>query len=316
MKQALIPMAALLLAATAAFAPAAFAHDSWFETRPGKPGKPGVSGEVALALGTGNQFPKYETGIGAEYLAAQGCVAADGATVQAMKPQGNDDSALLLRAPRGAVSCWMQLQPFEVTVAPDKVPLYLKEIQASPEIRATWAAMQARGLPWRERYVKHARIDIGAGLLEPASQPATTRSTTPPLGMDLRIERDSAAPLRVGSSVRAQVLRDGVPLANQALEFRSDVSPLGIWRRSDADGRVTLPLPLAGNWVLRGVDLRVSSSKPDEWDSRFVTLAFAVLPAAAANQNGSSFKLNARSTNQAAAMAAISSEPPSSTTRR
>lgn len=251
----------LLDAATAS------AHDTWFATRPGKPA------EVVLALGTGDQFPAFETGIDARYFTAQGCDAGGQAAAVPMVILRNDDRSLLLRAPRNATSCWMQLQPFEITVTPDKVPVYLKEIQASPEVRATWSAMQARGLPWRERYVKHARIDLDPG----AATATATGVPALPLGMDLRIEHANG-PLRVGDSVNARVLRDGLPLADQALELRSDASPLGIWRRSDEQGRLTLPLPLAGRWLLRGVDLRVSASNPDEWDSRFVTLAFEVLP--------------------------------------
>jgi hypothetical protein len=109
-------------------------------------------------------------------------------------------------------------------------------------------------------------------------------------------------------------------LAGLALELRSETSPLGIWRRTDAQGRIDVSLPLPGRWLLRGVDLRVSALDPDRWDSRFVTLAFdvtAAAPAASlAGQNGSSLTLNARSTSQAAAMAAISSEPPKNTARR
>jgi hypothetical protein len=71
------------------------------------------------------------------------------------------------------------------------------------------------------------------------------------------------------------VLRDGRPLAGLAVELRSDLSPIGIWRSTDADGRVELTLPLAARWILRGTDVRPADG--DRWDSRFVTLAFEVL---------------------------------------
>jgi hypothetical protein len=155
-------------------------------------------------------------------------------------------------------------------LAPDKVPVYLQDIQATPEVRATWAAMQARGLPWRERYTKHARIELGP----PSAWPA-------PVGLDLHIE-NSNSKARVGTNLSVQALRDGQPLAGLAVELRSEASPLGIWRRTDAQGRIALAVPLAGRWMLRGVDLRVSAADPDRWDSRFVTLAFDVAPAATA----------------------------------
>ncbi len=126
--------------------------------------------------------------------------------------------------------------------------------------------MQARGLGWREHYFKHARIELG-----------TPSDAAVAMDMDLRLETAGQA-LRVGRTVSAQALRDGEPLAALALELRSETSPIGIWRRTDAQGRISVTAPLPGRWVLRGVDLRVSAADPDRWDSRFVTLAFDVAP--------------------------------------
>lgn len=278
---------------------AAQAHDTWFEARPAD------GGRVQLALGTGNQFPIQETPIGAEYLVAQGCAVGTRAPVR-MKPLQTDEHALLLAPPRGALSCWVQSQPFDVTVPPDKVELYLREIRASDAVRQRWAGLQQQGLPWRERYVKHARIDLAA---QPA--PAPDRA----LGMDLLRLPGLGTP-QTGGHVAAQVLRDGQPLADQPIEARHEASALGIWRRSDAQGRVDFPLPLPGRWVLRGVDLRASPDDPQAWVSRFVTLAFDAAAPAAADQNGSSLTSATRSNSQIAATPAISSDPPISTTRR
>jgi hypothetical protein len=56
------------------------------------------------------------------------------------------------------------------------------------------------------------------------------------------------------------------------------MSPLGLWRRTDAEGRAHIDLPLPGRWVLRGTDLRRSESVPDKFESRFFNLAFEVQP--------------------------------------
>lgn len=261
-------ISALLALATGA----ATAHDTWFEALPVSTG-----GAALVALGTGNQYPAQETAIDARYLVVRGCqgaaTRASGRTPPTLKALRNTPTALLLQAPPGATTCWVQLSPFELDMTPDKVPVYLKEIQATPDVRATWAAMQARGLPWRERYTKHARIELG-----PPSPVAA------PLGMDLRIE-NAAPSVRVGTNLSVQALRDGQPLPGLALELRSESSPLGIWRRSDAQGRIEVSAPLPGRWLLRGVDLRVSASDPDRWESRFVTLAFDVLPASSSPSN-------------------------------
>jgi hypothetical protein len=136
----------------------------------------------------------------------------------------------VLQAPRGAGTCWVQLRPFDVEVAPDKVPVYLQDIQAKPEVRAAWAAMQARGLPWNERYTKHARIELGL----PSAWAA-------PVGLDLHIE-NAGSNVSVGSTLSVQALRDGQALPGLALELRSEASPLGIWRRTDAQGRIAVTL--------------------------------------------------------------------------
>lgn len=281
----------LLLLYTAAVCASAQAHDTWFERRPAD------AGELRLALGTGDVFPIFDSGIDARYLVESGCRA--GALATTLQPLGNEPNSLLLRGLSQAATCWAQLVPFEVTLAPDKIALYLREVGAGPELRATWAAMAARGLPWRERYTKHARIELGV----PSSRPT-------PLGLDLLI--DHPGPVQVGQTIEVQVLRDGEPLAGQAVELRGNVLPLGIWRRSDAQGRLRVPVPTAGTWVLRAIDLRLSAARPDTWDSRFATLAFEVQ----APQKGSSLSSNARSASQTAASTAISSEPPVSTARR
>jgi len=123
---------------------------------------------------------------------------------------------------------------------------------------------------------------------------------------------EHTGPIRPGQDFTVRVLRDGQPLPGQAVELRSEASPLGIWRRSDDNGRLSMPAPAVGRWLLRGVDLRLSTTTPDLWDSRFASTVFEIVAA----QNGSSLSSNALSTNQAAATAAISSEPPSSTARR
>jgi hypothetical protein len=156
---------------------------------------------------------------------------------------------------------------FDVVVPRDKIELYLSEIQAGPALRATWAAMKARGLPWRERYTKFARIELGG----------TGPRAALPLAMDVRLD-NPRQPIRAGDELGFQVLRDGKPLAGLPVELVGNLSPLGIWRKTDAEGRVRVTVPLAGRWILRGVDLRVSSKTADEWESWFVVLGFEADP--------------------------------------
>ena len=246
-----------------ACAATARAHDTWFHALPT------VAGAALLALGTGNRFPVQESGVGAEFLARQGCTqnVADGlqSAPTRMRPMHNVAHALILRGPTQAKSCWAQLVPLDIELPADKVAIYLLEVQADAALRAVWADMQRRGVPWIERYTKHARIDFGAVAGEPS-----------PMAMDIVRE----APVNGQFSFR--VLRDGRPLSGLAMEWVSDSNALGIWRRTDAEGRVRVPALPAGRWVLRAIDLRLSTTEPDRWESRFVTLAFDVAATAPA----------------------------------
>lgn len=330
----------LALACALAAAPAS-AHDTWFAAQPSP------AGRVTLALGTGNAFPRQETGIDAKHLVQRGC--RSGTAALPLTAIGDAPQALLLQVSAAAgtpLTCWAQSEPFEVTLAPDKIAVYWRDIQASPAVREAWSRMRARGVAWRERYAKHARIELNPAA---GAMPVT-------MAMDVLLEAPAQTP-RVGQTLQFRVLRDGQPLPGLAVELRGERSALGIWRRTDAEGRVRIAAPLAGRWVLRGTDLRVSELDPDRWDSRFVTLAFDVREADAADtpgtagmpgtagtadatftadandttaaatgaattagavaaQNGSSLKSNTRSASQTPATPAIDSEPPASVVRR
>jgi hypothetical protein len=258
----------------AALALPAQAHDSWFAALP----SPRL-GEVRLALGTGNQFPKLETTVGAGALVGHGCRHGSGA-VRPLIVTRDAAVALELRSrvllqrgdAAGAISCWVQMPSFEVEVMADKIGLYLDEINASTALRETWAAMRARGLPWRERYAKHARIESFDARLAAGAAPA---AAPVPMGMDIVLEGPLAPP-RAGDTLAFTVLRDGQPLAGQPVELRNDRLGVGVWLRTDARGRASVRLPFAASYLLRGVDLRAVGEPPESWDSRFVTLAFTV----------------------------------------
>lgn len=266
-----------------AIAVPAHAHDSWFAEQPAR-----VPGEVRLTLATGEMFPRQQSSVGGGALVVHGCTRGQGRRVP-LVIVGDRDEALHLRArpqaPKGStapggVTCWAGMPTFELEVPADKVGLYLDEVRASAQLRATWAAMQARGLPWRERYTKHARYErfapalAGAapGVSSPALQPA-------PMGMDIVLR--GPLPPQAGDSLEFTVLRDGRPLPGQPIELRNDRLPIGQWVHTDDQGRAEVRLPFAATYLLRGVDLRPVPEQPEHaerWDSRFVTLSFTVEP--------------------------------------
>lgn len=312
------------------------AHDSWLSVA--TPPRP-LPGRTVLALSTGALFPVQETAIAPEYLRAQGCrallpaalpantpsaapgeapaAAAASAPAPAAQPLvvlGLVDTALLLAVPSALaapdvpaapLSCWLQTSAFELDLTLNLVPVYLDEVRPGPEILAAWKRMRARGLPWRERYVKHARIELpgpapGAGqplaqrlapertgaeaerrVPQPARNATDRRVPQPaPIGLDLVLDDDPRL-LRTDRPFSARLLRDGQPLAGHAVELRNERLALGIWLQTDGEGRVHGRLPLAGHWLVRAIDLRLSTEVADTFDSRFITLALTVAAAPA-----------------------------------
>jgi hypothetical protein len=248
-------------AALALAAATASAHDTWFEALPARPG------EALFALGTGNRFPLTELAVDSQYFARSGCRAGDGST-RALEALRYTDKTTVLRskgADAAALACFVQLAPFEFELPADKIEIYFKEIRPSAAVRAAWAGLQARGLPFIERYTKSARIDLGTDAASYAVGTAMDALRLAPVG-----------PLTTGGEASFQVLQDGRPLADFPVELINERSPVGLWLRTDGEGRIRTRLTLPGRWLLRGTDLRLSPTDPTRWQSQFITYAFTV----------------------------------------
>lgn len=146
--------------------------------------------------------------------------------------------------------------------------------------------MEARGVPWKERYTKHARIVFNR---EAPSEAEASNARRDDMGMDMVLVGELGM-IREADIVTVQVLRDGQPLPDLAVELRhvsqGAAVSAGAWHRTDDQGLLRLLVPQAGTWLLRGIDIRKSDSVPDSWDTRFVTLAFEVAVARRRDASG------------------------------
>jgi len=251
-----------LAAALLAVAGGASAHDTWFAPLPAP-----SPNETLLALGTGNRFPVFETAVDRQFVARRGCRGSDGGdgAPLALEPLHYTDTTTVWRvatAQPATLSCWLQLEAFDIELPADKVAIYFKEIRPPAAVLAAWANLRARGLPFVERYTKSARFD--GNHAEPR-----------PAGTAMDVLRETPSP-QVGSEAVFQVLREGRPLADFNVELVNERSPLGLWHRTDAQGRLRARLPLPGRWLLRGTDLRLAPSDPTRWESQFIAYAFEV----------------------------------------
>jgi hypothetical protein len=249
----------------------AAAHDTWFMPQAAE-----VAGLPLLALGTGERFPRQETALDMDKVDLAACLHPDGRAVPLQWLAYRDDATLLRpaqpAAPGQRLRCWMQAQPLSITLDDAVVLRYFDEIRALPAVRDRWTAQRARGVRWQETYTKHARIE-GAGPGLPGLPPVEAGMP----GLDLQPDMPAAA-LRAGDRLRVRLLRDGRPLAGLPVALHNDLSPLVLWQASDADGWVTLVLPLTARWLVTSVDLRPSGRQANAWESRFASLAIETLP--------------------------------------
>lgn len=264
----------LLALSLATGAAAAAAHDTWFERRPAAtPARP------EFILGTGNLFPVFDSRNVPEHLTRSGCRAGTTERTPLRVVDPAVESLVLGPAqdlpPAPRISCWAQLQSFDVELTDDLVELYFKEAQPPAAVRQAWAAQRARGQGWRERYVKHARVEW---FPDPS---ALAEASAEPVGLDADalMLRPLRAP-RVGDEAEFLVLKGGEPMRGQAVEFRLHNSRFGFWRRTDDQGRVKMNLPAAGRWLLRAIELTPPAAEGERWQAVFITLAFDTLPAA------------------------------------
>jgi len=235
------------------------AHDTWFEPLPSP-----RRGETVLALGTGNRFPVFDLGVDTKYFAKSGCRAGERSVSLGFVRYTEKQTQLRTLLVDPALTCWVQLDPFEFELPADKIEIYFKEIRPNAAVLAAWADLKARGLPFIERYTKSARWD-GA-----SASPTPTGTA-----MDVLREAPAGA-ITAGTEATFKLLRDGQPLADLPVELINERSQIGLWHRTDADGRIRAKLPLPGRWLLRGTDLRLSASDATKWESQFITYAFEV----------------------------------------
>lgn len=263
--------AALLAAMLWAACSSARAHDSWLRPLPEQPG----AGLLALELGVGSRYPKAEFSIAADSIVQSACLDAGGRRIPLLV-RAQRTETLELRSRVGdaaAATCWLELRPHTVELTPELVRTYLAEIRAPRALREAWAQQQASGGGWQETYRKFIRIELPAlGAAAPADLSALRR----PLGAGLELVPLGGTPIEKGVTATFQALTDGKPLPGLAVEFVNRRSPVGIWRETDAEGRINLALPLAGEWLLRSTSLEPPPGAGQPWRSRFSTLTIDV----------------------------------------
>ncbi|MEZ5404176.1 MAG: DUF4198 domain-containing protein [Bryobacteraceae bacterium] len=129
------------------------------------------------------------------------------------------------------------------------------------------------GKPGRELYSKYVKAILHTG---PASA-----FVTEPLGQTIEfVPLDDPASLRPGAKLTVQLLYRGAPAANAHVEASSahgkDVKHRQVGR-TDAAGKIDIPLDTAGLWKLHSIHMeRRANTAEADWESYWASLTFEV----------------------------------------
>lgn len=247
----------------------ALAHDTWLaaEQRTVQARSP-----LRLGMTSGEHFPVAGSSIDRDRIAQASCQ--QGNAKFALQPGRRAAKQLHLDAKppaEGGVTCWAQLKPRTLDLSADLVALYLDEIDATADVRKTWADMPAPKR-WNETYTKNAKVIVPAAATVPATVAAVHQLT-----LELQPETDLSAG-KLAGPLAVRVLRDGQPLAGLSVALGSEAGGTPQRQRSDAQGRVVFATPAPGRWMLSGTDLRALDPALGHWESQFTTLVFELLP--------------------------------------
>jgi uncharacterized GH25 family protein len=130
------------------------------------------------------------------------------------------------------------------------------------------------GAPGREVYSRCAKSLVIVDAAAVAGQPVDRE-----LGFELELVAESTVSgLQVGQRLPIRLLYQRRPLAQALVVARRAAAPAEkIELRSDAEGRVWLPLADAGAWMLKSVHMRPAAKDSGaEWDSLWASLSFSV----------------------------------------
>ena len=254
----------------------ALAHDTWLisATNFGRVGAP-----FRLGLTSGEAFPDDEFSIVSDRV-ARAIVREAGVTRALPRPTPAALRLEYLWTPRsaGVASIGIELQPRKLVLEPRLIDDYLREIDASDDIRATWKSLGDKQ-KWTESYTKHAMTFVRIAPAKIDSAWIADKSWTRPLGLALEMvpERDPTA-LHAGDTLVVRVLRHGAPVSGFSVGAIREGRSKPIFFHTDATGRARVIVDADGRWLLNGTSLRRSTTGETVWESDFITATLHVAP--------------------------------------
>jgi uncharacterized GH25 family protein len=269
MRRRFLPARALAASSIIVFAMAgaALAHETWVmpSTFSAK-----VGDVVRFELSSGMAFPQLESAIKEDRVAKAAYRLGQGKL--ALGAPKNSETSLVVRqafSKDGVATVWLDLKPKDIELTDEQVAEYLEEIDATGDIRSTWAEQKGR-VAWKETYTKHAKTFVAVG------RPAADRSWAVGVGQALELV-PSSNPLAVtvGGQFTVALHMSGKPLANVPVGLQVEGVKPHVFRTTDASGLATFPITKDGRAMFFAVRL-IPSQDRENWTSDFCTMTFEI----------------------------------------
>ena len=267
---------AKLLASTLGLfvASGAAAHDFWIEPSSFAP-LPGQAVTVRLLVGeqlNGDAVARPPAQSLHRFVLAD---ANSDASVTLPGQAGADPAGLLRLAKPGRYIVGFHGKPNALELPADKFNAYLRE----EGLDSALASRTARGQtnePGREIYSRCAKSLLSSDGSDGAGTQADRADRELGLTLELIAERRPDA-LRAGEALPLRLLLEGQPLAGALVVARPRADPSRkIALRSDARGRVAVPLSHRGEWLVKAVHMRPApSGSGADWESLWASLSFS-----------------------------------------
>jgi uncharacterized GH25 family protein len=261
-----LPARASLLAATLLLAPAASgAHDFWIEPSQFQPA-PGTA--VALRLRVGEGFRGDPVPLNPPAVQAF-VVVTDAGTEAVEGRRGAEPAGRVAVQETGIAVVGYRSLPQHVELAGADFERYLAAEGLESVIRAR-AARGDSAAPGREIFSRAAKALLAVG----GGRPASGHDRVLGLTLELVPERSPYA-LHAGDELPVVLRYEGKPLRGALVVALHASGEKLAAIRSDASGRVRVPLPKSGAWLVKAVHMVPARADAGaDWESVWASLTF------------------------------------------
>ena len=230
--------------------------------------------ELTVALHNGDTFPESEVSPALERVRDLRLVSATGsAEVKNIRVDGKVIKGEVAVPARGGSILVVRTEPYLLTLSPEEFLQYADEEGLGKIVE--WRKQHGESSkPSRERYSKYAKSLVTAGGANDFHSHA--------VGHTIEIVPETSPfGLKPGNELIVRALFRGKPAAGLQIEATSanagGIAHKTIAGRTDKDGKLRIPLSVAGKWRLHTIRMeRCADPGTADWESYWASLTFEV----------------------------------------